>query len=69
MYAPTTVSVGPIRSQKGRGVRKSQKGTTKRKRKSIKYKKSANKGKRKGSHYKKHKITVNKLMRNILSTK
>ena len=39
MYAPTTVSVGPIRSQKGRGVRKSKKGTTKRKRKSIKYKK------------------------------
>ena len=53
MYPPTTVSVGPIRSQKGRGVRKSKKGTTKGKRKSIKYKKRATKGKRKGSHYKK----------------
>ena len=69
MCAPTTVSVGPIRSQKGRGVRKSKKGTTKGKRKSIKYKKRATKGKRKGSHYKKRKINVNKLMRKILSTK
>ena len=33
MYPPTTVSVGPIRSQKGRGVRKTRKRVTKRKRK------------------------------------
>ena len=52
MYPPTTVSVGPIRSQKERGVRKTRKRTTKRKRK------------RRQST--KRKINVNKLIQKIL---
>ena len=55
MYPPTTVSVGPIRSQKGRGVRKTRKCTTKRKRK------------RRQST--KRKINVNKLIQKILRAK
>ena len=55
MYPPTNVSVGPIRSQKGRGVRKTRKPTTKRKRK------------RRQST--KRKINVNKLIRKILRAK
>ena len=55
MYPPTTVSVGPIRSQKGRGVRKTRKRTTKRTRK------------RRQST--KRKINVNKLIQKILRAK
>ena len=55
MYPPTTVSVGPIRSQKGRGVRKIRKRTTKRTRK------------RRQST--KRKINVNKLIQKILRAK
>ena len=55
MYAPTTVSVGPIRSQKGHDVRKTRKRVTKRKRK------------RKQST--KRKINLNKLIRKILTAK
>ena len=55
MYPPTTVSVGPIRSQKGHGVRKTRKHATKRKRK------------RKQST--KRKINLNKLIRKILTAK
>ena len=53
MYPPTTVSVGPIRSQKGHGVRKTRKRVTKRKRK----------------HPTKRKINLNKLIRKILTAK
>ena len=55
MYPPTTVSVGPIRSQKGRGVRKTRKRVTKRK--------------RKRKHSTKRKINVNKFIRKILTAK
>ena len=55
MYPPTTVSVGPIRSQKGRGVRKTRKRTTKRK---IKRRQST-----------KRKINVSKLIQKILRAK
>ena len=55
MYPPTTVSVGPIRSQKGRGVRKTRKRTTKRK---IKRRQST-----------KRKINLNKLIQKILRAK
>ena len=55
MHPPTTVSVGPIRSQKGHGVRKTRKRVTKRKRK------------RKQST--KRKINLNKLIRKILTAK
>ena len=49
MYSPTNVSVGPIRSQKSRGVRKVRKLKTKRR--------------RKGRQFTKRKISVNKLIR------
>ena len=55
MYPPTTVSVGPIRSQKGRGVRKIRKRITKRTRK------------RRQST--KRKINVSKLIQKILRAK
>ena len=55
MYPPTTVSVGPIRSQKGHGVRKTRKRVTKRK--------------RKRKHPTKRKINLNKLIRKILTAK
>ena len=52
MYPPTTISVGPIRSQKGHGVRKIRKRKTKRR--------------RKGRQSKKSKINVNKLIKKLL---
>ena len=52
MYPPTTISVGPIRSQKGHGVRKIRKRKTKRR--------------RKGRQSKKRKINVNKLIKKLL---
>ena len=55
MYPPTTVSVGPIRSQKGRGVRKIRKRTTKRK--------------RQRRQTTKRKINLNKLIHKILRAK
>ena len=55
MYPPTTVSVGPIRSQKGHGVRKTRKRVTKRK--------------RKRKLPTKRKINLNKLIRKILTAK
>ena len=55
MYPPTTVSVGPIRSQKGCGVRKIRKRITKRTRK------------RRQST--KRKINVSKLIQKILRAK
>ena len=55
MYPPTTVSVGPIRSQKGRGVRKIRKRTTKQK--------------RQRRQTTKRKINLNKLIHKILRAK
>ena len=55
MYPPTTVSVGPIRSQKGRGVRKIRKRTTKRK--------------RQRRQTTKRKINLNKLIHKVLRAK
>ena len=55
MYPPTTVSVGPIRFKKGRGVRKTRKRTTKRK---IKRRQST-----------KRKINLSKLIQKILRAK
>ena len=55
MYPPTTVSVGPIRSQKGRGVRMTRKRTTKRN------------GKRRQTT--KRKINFSKLIHKILRAK
>ena len=52
MYPPTTISVGPIRSQKGHGVRKIRKRKTKRR--------------RKGRQSTKSKINVNKLIKKLL---
>ena len=52
MYPPTTISVGPIRSQKGHGVRKIRKRKTKRR--------------RKGRQPTKSKINVNKLIKKLL---
>ena len=54
MYPPTTISVGPIRSQKGHGVRKIRKRKTKRR--------------RKGRQSTKSKINVNKLIQKLLRT-
>ena len=55
MYSPTTVSVGPIRSQKSRGVRKVRKRKTKRR--------------RKRRQTTKLKINVKRLIKQILSAK
>ena len=55
MYSPTTVSIGPIRTQKGGGVRKVRKCKTKRR--------------RKGRQSTKLKINVKRLIKQILSAK
>ena len=55
MYSPTTVSIGPIRTQKGGGVRKVRKRKTKRR--------------RKGRQSTKLKINVKRLIKQILSAK
>ena len=55
MYSPTTVSIGPIRTQKGGGVRKVRKRKTKQR--------------RKGRQSTKLKINVKRLIKQILSAK